>query len=101
MAAGEACSTESAQIKIKLVAPPLYVMFTNSTDKVDGINVMELAIAKIEEVIKSKHGGLSVTMKPRAVSENDDAELKNLMDKLAVENVEVAGDESDDGLEDE
>jgi hypothetical protein len=30
------------------------------------------------------------------VSENDDAELKQLMDKLATENTEVAGDSDED-----
>ena len=33
--AGEAVSTEAVPIKAKLVAPPLYVLGTNATDKVD------------------------------------------------------------------
>lgn len=32
--AGEAVSTEAVPIKAKLVAPPLYVLGTNATDKV-------------------------------------------------------------------
>lgn len=97
---GEACSTASVPIKIKLVAPPLYVLITNSTDKPNAIATMEKAITVIEENIKANQGTLTVKMKPRAVSENDDAELKQLMDKLATENTEVAGD-SDDSDSDE
>jgi translation initiation factor 2 subunit 1 len=36
--AGETASTEAVPIKAKLVAPPLYVLSTNATDKVcDGV----------------------------------------------------------------
>ncbi|KAI8905880.1 translation initiation factor 2, alpha subunit [Gorgonomyces haynaldii] len=92
--AGEQCSTD----EITLIAPPLYVMVTNATDKQYGIQVMEKAIQAIDESIKQSKGDLVVKMKPKAVSETDDAELKQLMEKLAVENTEVAGD---DDLSDE
>jgi translation initiation factor 2 subunit 1 len=61
--AGEACSTATVPIKIKLVAPPLYVMITNSTDKPNAIATMEKAIVVIEESIKGNHGSLAVKMK--------------------------------------
>ena len=35
-----------------------------------------------------------VKMEPKAVTENDDAELQALMEKRARENAEVSGDES-------
>jgi translation initiation factor 2 subunit 1 len=98
---GEACSTASVPIKIKLVAPPLYVLITNSTDKPNAIATMEKAILAIEENIKNNQGSVTVKMKPRAVSENDDNELKQLMDDLAKENTEVAGDSEEDGESDE
>ncbi|KAJ3287576.1 hypothetical protein HK104_008535 [Borealophlyctis nickersoniae] len=91
--AGEACSTEDAQVKIKLVAPPLYVMITQSLEKSGGIEVLEKAIAKIEEVINAGGGGLTVKMKPRAVSATDDLELAQLMARVERENAEVSGDE--------
>eukprot|EP00842_Homolaphlyctis_polyrhiza_P007042 jgi/Hompol1/927/HPOL_005463-RA len=67
--AGEACSTPSVPIKITLVAPPLFVMLTNSLDKSEGISRLEMAISKIEEVIKANNGNLIVKMRPRAASE--------------------------------
>ncbi|KAK4698907.1 translation initiation factor 2 subunit 1, partial [Phenoliferia sp. Uapishka_3] len=98
LAAGEALSTAEIPIKIRLVAPPLYVMVSNTTDKQGAIDLLEKAIEVIAEEIKKEEGGsLIVTMKPKAVSETDDLELAALMDRVARENKEVSGDEDSDG----
>ncbi|CAG8579751.1 469_t:CDS:2 [Paraglomus brasilianum] len=100
--AGEACRTDDIQIKIKLVAPPLYVMITNALDKNLGIEVLEKAIVKIQETIQKVGGDCIVKMKPRAVSETDDIELEELMARVEKENLEVSGDEDTDAeVEDE
>ncbi|KAH6570538.1 hypothetical protein BASA60_007645 [Batrachochytrium salamandrivorans] len=95
--AGEACSTTAVPIKIKLVAPPLYVMITNSLEKVEGVETLEKAIATIEDTLKTYNGSLVVKMKPRAVSETDDAELAQLMAKMERENAEISGDDDAEG----
>ncbi|ORY90687.1 eukaryotic translation initiation factor 2 alpha subunit-domain-containing protein [Leucosporidium creatinivorum] len=98
LAAGEALSTEEIPIKIRLVAPPLYVMVSNTTDKTGAIELLEKAIEVIGEVIRKEDGGaLNVKMKPKAVSETDDLELAALMDRVARENKEVSGDEDSEG----
>ena len=61
--AGEDVSTESVQIAVRLVAPPLYVMTTTSTDKNAAIEVMEKAVEAIGEVITKEGGDLTVKMK--------------------------------------
>ncbi|CAG8533521.1 1538_t:CDS:2 [Paraglomus occultum] len=100
--AGEACRTDNIQIKIKLVAPPLYVMITNALDKNLGIEVLEKAIVKIQETIQKSGGDCTVKMKPRAVSSTDDMELEELMARVEKENLEVSGDEDTDAeVEDE
>ncbi|CED83181.1 eukaryotic translation initiation factor 2 subunit alpha [Phaffia rhodozyma] len=93
--AGEALSTESIPIKIRLVAPPLYVVTTNSTDKSGGVELMEKALQVIDEKITEAGGEMSVKMKPKAVSEAEDQELAALMAKVERENTEVSGDEGD------
>lgn len=65
--AGEAVSTAAVPIKIRLVAPPLYVVSSNSTDKVGGVDLMEKALVEIERVISAAGGEMSVKMKVRAV----------------------------------
>jgi len=94
--AGEALQTPEIPIKVKLVAPPLYVMTTNSSDKRGGIDLLEKAILTIEETVKKTGGDVNVKMKPKAVSENEDAELEALMAAAERENAEVSGDEESD-----
>ncbi|KAJ3188482.1 hypothetical protein HK101_009145 [Irineochytrium annulatum] len=98
--AGEAASTPEVPIKITLIAPPLYVMITNSLEKTIGIQTMEKAITKIEESIKANSGSLEVKMKPRAVSESDDLELAKMMDEADRLNRDVDGDDDDEDEDD-
>lgn len=63
MRAGEAASTEEVAIKVRLVAPPLYVMSTTSTDKTAAIEVMEKAVEAIGAKISEEKGDMVVKMK--------------------------------------
>jgi translation initiation factor 2 subunit 1 len=93
--AGEACSTDECAVKIKLIAPPLYVMFTSSMDKDKGIAVLTSAIEVVKAKIGEMGGNIDVKMKPRATSERDDEQLSHLLEKLEKEAAEE--DEDDDG----
>jgi len=98
----EAQSNEEAQVKVRLVSPPLYVLTSQTLDKNIGIQVLEAAIKAVDSNIRTMGGMCVVKMAPKAVTENDDAELQALMDKRERENQEVSGDEddseSDDGV---
>lgn len=83
--AAEALSTEQAQIKVKLVAAPLYVITTQSLDKDQGIALLESAIARIEEVTSKYSGVCNVTMAPKAVTATEDAELQALLESKELE----------------
>lgn len=89
----EARNTADTQIKVKLVSPPLYVLTSQCYDKNTGIQFLEKAIQDIDANIKNAGGNCSIRMAPKAVTENDDAELQALMDKREKENQEVSGDE--------
>ena len=93
--AGEALQTETIPIKIKLVAPPLYVISTTSTDKAGGLALLEKAVALVQEKMQQSGGEVNIKMKPKAVSESEDNELQALMERVERENKEVSGDESD------
>jgi translation initiation factor 2 subunit 1 len=94
--AGERASSEQVPIKAKLVAPPLYVLTTNATDKFAAVDRLERSIEAIQSKIESQGGNLVVKMKPKAVSETEDNDLAALMAKAAMENQEVSGDEDDE-----
>ncbi|KAI6015232.1 eukaryotic translation initiation factor 2 subunit alpha [Pisolithus orientalis] len=93
---GESQSTEAVPIKAKLVAPPLYVLSTNATDKYAAVDRLERAIESIQASIESQGGGLIVKMKAKAVSETEEQDLAQLMAKAGRENAEVSGDEDDE-----
>ncbi|KAJ4289252.1 hypothetical protein N0V90_011594 [Kalmusia sp. IMI 367209] len=91
----EAKNTADTQVKVKLVSPPLYVLTSQCLDKNVGISVLEQAIEDIKESISKAGGDCTVKMAPKAVTENDDAELAALMEKRERENQEVSGDEDE------
>ncbi|KAF8944995.1 hypothetical protein BGZ47_003418 [Haplosporangium gracile] len=91
----EAVSLSEVPIRVKLVAPPLYVMITNALDKQLGIETMEKAIAVLEESIKKNNGNMVTKMSPKAVTEADDMELDQLLARIDKENAEVSGDDDD------
>lgn len=94
---GEASATPELPIKIRLVAPPLYVMVSNATDKQGAIDRLTLAIDNMREHIQKHGGDLRVRMEPKAVSETEDLELEALMARVERENKEVSGDEDSEG----
>lgn len=96
--AAEDMSTEQMQIKVKLVAAPLYVITTQALDKQQGIELLENAIAKIGEVIKKYEGVCNVTMAPKAVTATEDAELQALLESKELDEAsdEEEGDEEYD-----
>jgi len=94
--AGEQQSSEAVPIKAKLVAPPLYVLSTNATDKYAAVDRLERAIESIQSTIETQGGSLVVKMKPKAVSETEEHDLAQLMAKAGQENAEVSGDEDEE-----
>ena len=66
---GQAHSTDDLQIKIKLVAPPLYVMLCSALDKQKGIDLLSRAIEIMRDEIRKFKGDLQVKAQPRAVDE--------------------------------
>ena len=60
--AGEKMSTEQCPIKVKLVAPPLYVVVANTLDKDIGLATVRSGVDKIREVVESFGGELNIKM---------------------------------------
>ncbi|CAI4034417.1 hypothetical protein SMKI_10G2080 [Saccharomyces mikatae IFO 1815] len=92
----EDMSTEQMQVKVKLVAAPLYVITTQALDKQKGIEQLETAIEKITEVI-TKYGGVcNITMPPKAVTATEDAELQALLESKELDNRSDSEDDEDE-----
>lgn len=61
--AGESVKQEGIPITVKLVAPPLYVVITNTTDKTGGLELLEESLKKIAESIAASGGQMNIKMK--------------------------------------
>ncbi|ETW07965.1 hypothetical protein H310_02351 [Aphanomyces invadans] len=96
LTAAQLKSTDDVPIKVKLIAPPMYVMTTNTLDKVKGIALLHEAIEAVHTIIKSKGGGLVVKMEPKVVSVNEEREFLQMIEKLENENRQVDGDDDED-----
>jgi translation initiation factor 2 subunit 1 len=83
-------------MKIKLIAPPIYVLSLVTLDKEAGIVTLQTAIDTIRHIITGKGGKCDVKMAPKAVSDKEENELQAMMDRLALENEEVDGDAPED-----
>lgn len=94
--AAENESTEQMQVKVKLVAAPLYVLSAQALDKNQGIALLEKAIGKITESIENDGGVCKVTMSPKAVSATEDAELQELLERKVAEDKESDDEEDED-----
>ncbi|VFQ72808.1 unnamed protein product [Cuscuta campestris] len=100
MRKAEAVGNKDCPVKIKLVAPPAYVLNTQTLDKEQGISILHNAIAACREEIQRHKGNLTVKEEPRVVSEKEERLLAEEFKKLGQENDEVSGDEDSEEEED-
>lgn len=101
--AGIACSTEDMAIKINLIAPPAYVVTTQTMEKEEGLKLLTEALTKIETSILGAGGIFKMIQAPKVVTDMDEAKMAEKLAQLEAENAEVDGDddvdEDDDGEE--
>ena len=67
--AGEAVGTEDIPIKINLIAPPTYVISTQTLKKTEALENLNNALEVIKKKIKEKGGNLVVKEEPRIIGE--------------------------------
>jgi len=86
-------------VRIKLLAPPLYVLTTQTINRKEGIEILSQAIDAVKSSIESNKGKLVVREGARAVSERDEKLLKEQMARLDSQNRDVAGDSDEEDYE--
>ena len=94
--AGEDAGTNDCPIKIKLIAPPMYVMTSMTLDKDAGVDVLTKAIDVVKASVEGAGGSLEVKMPPKAVTQREESELQAMLERLALEQEEVDGDGPED-----
>jgi len=99
MRAAQGCSTDENEIKMRLVAPPLYVLTTMTLNKNKGIALLNEAVEVCQKSIESNKGQMRVKEAARAVSEKEERALQEELEAAEAANREVAGDSDDDEYE--
>jgi translation initiation factor 2 subunit 1 len=99
LTAGEKTSTEECPVKIKLVAPPLYVVTTSALQKAKGIDALNIALEEVKREITVRNGKFVVKVQPRTVSDKEEKQLSAMLTELEDQNKEVAGDSDSSGSE--
>lgn len=89
---GIEASTPEIPITIKLIAPPLYVMTTQTLEKEEGLVKLKEAIGEIEKQLLTSGGALTIKADPKVCSTRDDQELENVLKQVQRENQQVDGD---------
>ena len=93
MRAAEAVSTENCPVKAKLVAPPVYVLTTQTLEKQAGVDTLRLACEACQASIEGAKGKFVMVHEPRVVSEREDRIWELKMNEMEEANREVSGDE--------
>jgi translation initiation factor 2 subunit 1 len=90
-------STPELEVKIKLVAPPQYVLLANCMEREDGLKVLDEAIRLIKEDIEKAGGQFTLRTKPEVVGDNDELGVGDLAGKNDDDSSSGSGsdDESD------
>jgi len=84
-------------ISITLIAPPEYVITTQSLDRENGIQLVWEALRAIEKRIgEFEHGKSKIKVEPRVVGDHEDAQLKAAMEQALAANTQVAGDDNEE-----
>jgi len=94
--AGLECSSEQIPLNIQLIAPPLYVVTTSTTEHKIAIEKLKEALEAIQKNIEASGGLFSIKEAPKVVSDMDEVALQDELRKLELQNAEVDGDEDSD-----
>ncbi|KAJ8908807.1 hypothetical protein NDN08_005511 [Rhodosorus marinus] len=82
----EASAPEEAQVKVRIVAAPQYVINATSFQKAEGIQLLNDALKVVDEEIQKRGGRFSLKSEPATVSDKDEKLLKTLMKEAEAEN---------------
>lgn len=96
---GLSLSTEDMPIKINLIAPPLYVVTTQTLERQEGLALLNTAVTRIQELIEEAGGVFEMKQAPKVVSDTDEAELAKQLADLEKANLEVGGDDDADSFD--
>ncbi|XP_072169860.1 eukaryotic translation initiation factor 2 subunit 1-like [Diadema setosum] len=91
-------STAEMQIKINLIAPPQYVITTQTLERAEGVEKLKEAVEAIRTSIIASGGVFKVIMAPKVVTDTEEQELARHLENLEKANAEVDGDDDNEEI---
>jgi translation initiation factor 2 subunit 1 len=82
---GLSVSDPKYPLLIKLISSPTYLLTTTVSDKIYGLQMVNEACKLINKKIKEFGGTMVFKMEPRVISDQDEKEMMNEIDRLAKE----------------
>ena len=82
---GLSCSTDALPIRINLIAPPQYVVTTQTLEREEGLAAVSTALQKIKESIEASGGSFRVVAEAKVVTEGEEKEMRRRLDLLELE----------------
>ncbi len=83
-------------VRARLIAPPVYILSTETLDKELGVNVLSQSLHILEESIVNRGGKFEIKKAPGVMHQQDEEQLQMIMERVAHQNQEIDGDELDD-----
>lgn len=99
--AGKSLSNEKFDIKIRLIAAPLYVMIMSTLDKNHGMILANECLRKIRDEIVNRGGNFVIKSQPTFIGDQGDQELEEMILKQSMSH-NAAGDieeDNDEGMD--
>lgn len=93
---GLTTSTQDLPIKIHLIAPPSYVVTTNTLDRADGLAAVGATLEKIRGALESSGGNFKIITEPKVVTDIDEKEIRKQLEEMGLEDDEGMGEEDND-----
>lgn len=92
----EAEGPEDTPVKVSLIAPPEYVITATTLQLQEGVDLLNLALAKATASVRTSGGSLVIKVPPKAVSAHDEVQLADIMEKLAASQKQREGESDED-----
>jgi translation initiation factor 2 subunit 1 len=92
----EALQCAEDPVRVRLVAPPRFVMTLETLDQEAGLETLKRAVAAVNARITALGGKMNVVTAPVVVTNTDDAQIASAMEAAARENAEIDGDDGEE-----
>ncbi|CAG9334855.1 unnamed protein product [Blepharisma stoltei] len=100
LSAGAAMASDRIQVKIRLIAAPVFVLVVTTIDRNQGMILANSVLRKIMEEIKSRGGNFVMKEEPHCLNDQGDLDIEEYIQKQNnAKHIEEGEEENDEGMD--